>query len=138
SPIRDEAIALNVLIDVDPDNAQIPAMARHLTDQLKQRSWYSTQESAFSFLAIVKLARLAGKSAVTADIKVKGKTVGSVSDKAVRFTARQLNSMDVDITTAGSGRLYYWWESEGISSTGLYRESDNYMKARRQFFDRNG
>ena len=90
SDIRDEAIALNVLIDVDPANAQITSMARHVADKLKQRTWYSTQESAFSFLALGKLSRAAAKSTVTAEIKSNGKVVAKV--KAVtRFDWEQRN-----------------------------------------------
>jgi hypothetical protein len=54
SDIRDEAIALNALLDVDPANQQIPVMAKHVSDKLKQRRWYSTQECAFSFVSLVK------------------------------------------------------------------------------------
>ena len=35
SDIRDEAIALNALIDVDPGNSQIGTMAKHVSDKLK-------------------------------------------------------------------------------------------------------
>ena len=35
SDVRDEAIALNALIDVDPGNAQIGIMAKHVSDKLK-------------------------------------------------------------------------------------------------------
>jgi hypothetical protein len=45
SDIRDESLALDVLLDVDPDNTQI-LMAKHVSDKLKQRYWYSTQELA--------------------------------------------------------------------------------------------
>src|SRR5687767_1440272 len=43
SDIRDEAIALNALLDVDPANAQVPIMAKHVADKLKARRWYNTQ-----------------------------------------------------------------------------------------------
>ncbi len=59
--IRDEAIALNALLDADPSNAQIPIMANHVAAKLKQRSWYSTQECSFSFLSLGKMARAANK-----------------------------------------------------------------------------
>ncbi|HZG26358.1 MAG TPA: hypothetical protein VEZ17_17340, partial [Chitinophagaceae bacterium] len=42
------------------------------------------------------------------------------------------------ITTRGEGRLYYWWQAEGISASGTYREEDNFIKVRRKFFDRFG
>jgi len=138
SDIRDESIALNVLIDVDPGNAQIPVMSNHVVEKLKQRTWYSTQESAFSFLAMGKLARAANKSTVTAAITANGKSVGTLSNGSVQLTAKQLTGNTVDIVTKGDGNLYYWWQSEGISASGAYKEEDNYIKVRRKFFDRYG
>jgi alpha-2-macroglobulin len=138
SPIRDESIALNVLIDVDPANKQIMTMANHVVDKLQQRSWYSTQESAFSFLAMGKLARAANKATVTATVSANGKTVGTVSNGIAQFTAKQLGSNNINISTTGDGLLYYWWQSEGISASGAYKEEDSYLKVRRRFLDRYG
>jgi hypothetical protein len=138
SAIRDESIALNVLIDVDPNNSQVPVMAKHIVDLLKQRYWYSTQESAFSFLALGKLARSANKTTATASIKANGKEVGVMNGNSIKLSAKQLGSNNIDIVTKGEGRLYYWWQSEGISTSGAYKEEDNYIKARRRFFDRYG
>ena len=138
SDIRDEAIALNVLIDVDPTNPQIGTMARHVIDKLKQRYWYSTQESAFTFLAQGKLAKAANKSTVSASISVNGKSVATMNGGTVRLTAKQLGGNNISINTSGTGQLYYWWQSEGISASGSYKEEDNYIKVRRRFFDRFG
>ncbi|OQP62080.1 hypothetical protein A3860_29450 [Niastella vici] len=138
SDIRDEAIALNALIDADPSNAQIPVMAKHVADKLKQRRWYSTQECSFSFLALGKMARAANKATVSADVKVNGKTVGSVEASPLKLTAKQLGGTNIDITSKGEGRLYYYWQSEGISVSGAYKEEDNFIKVRRRFFDRYG
>lgn len=138
SDIRDEAIALDALIDADPANPQIGIMSKHVADKLKQRSWYSTQESAFSFLALGKIARAANKSTATATISVNGKTVGSMNGSTVKLSAKQLGGNEVDITSKGDGRLYYWWQSEGISVSGAYKEEDNYIRVRRRFFDRYG
>ena len=44
----------------------------------------------------------------------------------------------MDIATKGEGSLYYWWQSEGISVSGAYKEEDSYLKVRRAFFDRFG
>ncbi len=138
SPIRDEAIALSALADVDPGNAQIPVMARHVAEQLKQRSWYSTQESAFGLLALGKVARTAGRSDVTAAIKVNGKQVAVFDGKDLSLNTKKLTGNNIEIDTKGNGKLFYYWQSEGISVSGQYRQEDNFIKVRRQFFDRNG
>ena len=138
SDIRDESLALNVLVDVDPDNAQIPLMAKHVSEKLKQRYWFSTQELAFSFLALGKIARESAKSTATADIKVDGKSVATMSGADIKLNGQQLKVNNVEIATKGSGRLYYFWQAEGISVTGNYKEEDNYLRVRKRFFDRNG
>ena len=138
SDIRDEAIALNALIDADPANVQIGMMAKHVADKLKQRSWFSTQECAFSFVALGKIARAANKATVTAEVKVNGKIVGTAADKALKLSAKQLGGSAIEIVTKGAGRLYYFWQSEGISTTGDYKEEDNYIRVRKKFYDRKG
>ena len=143
SDIRDEAVALDVLIDVDPSNAQIPVMAKHVMDKIKTRYWLSTQELAFSFLGLGKLARQAAGSSITADIRVDGRNVASMDANPVKLTTKDLRgnggaNPHVEIVTHGNGRLYYYWEVEGISMSGAYKEEDNYLKVRKRFFDRFG
>jgi uncharacterized protein YfaS (alpha-2-macroglobulin family) len=138
SDVRDEAIALNALIDSDPGNSQIGIMAKHVSDKLKSRDWLSTQERSFSFLALGKLARAAVKSDVTADIKVNGKTVAKVDGGQWTGTQSALKGTNIDIGTKGNGRLYYFWVAEGISTSGAYKEEDNYLRVRKRFYDRNG
>lgn len=137
SALRDEAIALNALIDADPAHAQIPVMAKHVSSRLKTERWLNTQERSFSFLALGKLARSAANSNATAEIKVNGKTVATV-DGNWKGTSEQLKSANVELVVKGSGRIYYTWVAEGISTTGDYKEEDSYIKVRRQFYDRFG
>jgi len=138
SDIRDEAIALNALIDADPGNSQIGVMAKHVSDKLKSRYWLSTQERAFAFLSLGKLVRTANKSNVTAQIKVNGKSIANVSNGQWKGDASILKGNNVQIETSGDGRLYYYWQSEGISASGKYKEEDNYIRVRKHFYDRFG
>lgn len=138
SDVRDEAIALNTLVDVDPGNAQIPVMAKHVSGLLKQRYWLSTQERAFAFLAIGKIARRSATANIQADIKVNGKTVSKFNNNDLKLTAAQLGGTNIELVTKGSGRLYYYWVAEGVSATGDYKEEDSYLKVRRQFYNRYG
>jgi alpha-2-macroglobulin len=138
SAVRDESIALNALIDADPGNAQINLMAKHVGQSLKGRNWLSTQERAFSFLALGKLARAANKSTVTADIKVNGKTMATINGNDWRGDMSALKGTAIEIITKGSGQLYYFWQAEGISTSGAYKEEDNYIKVRKKFYNRFG
>ena len=146
SDVRDEAIALNALIDVDPGNAQIGTMVKHVADKLKNRQWLSTQERAFAFLALGKHARAANNSTATAEIKVNGKVIAKVDggqwtgnrNSVPAFTGDRNAVPVIEIITKGNGRLYYFWQAEGISASGAYKEEDSYLKVRRRFYDRNG
>jgi hypothetical protein len=138
SDVRDEAIALNALISADPGNAQVPVMAKHVGDKLKTRYWLSTQERAFAFLALGKLARSANNATATAEIKVDGKTIANVDGGQWRGDKNALKGTAIEIVTKGSGPLYYFWSAEGISASGAYKEEDNYLKVRKRFYDRFG
>lgn len=138
SVIRDEAIALNALLDVDPGNKQVPVMVKHISDKLSTSRWLNTQERSFSFLALGKHARRANNSTVTAEIKVEGKTIAKVNDGEWHGDKAVLKGGTVQIATKGSGDLYYFWEAEGISASGDYAEEDSYLKVRKRFFDRFG
>lgn len=69
---------------------------------------------------------------------MNGKRVGKSDVKALRLNSRQLGGNNIEIITKGEGRLYYYWQSEGISASGAYKEEDSYIKVRKKFFDRFG
>ena len=138
SDIRDEALALDVLIDVDPTNPQIPVMAQHVSEKLSKRYWYSTQELSFGFLALGKVARNAAKSTAMADVLIDGKSVGNMNGTDLALNTKNLKGRKLDITAKGSGPLYYFWEAQGISASGIFKEEDNYLKVRKHFYDRFG
>lgn len=138
SDVRDEAIALNALLEVDPGHAQVGVMAKHVSDKLKTRNWLSTQERAFAFLALGKIARNVSKSDVTGEIRVNGKTIAKVNGGQWKGDKNILKGTNIEIVTRGNGRLYYFWQAEGISASGAYKEEDSYLKVRRKFYNRNG
>jgi uncharacterized protein YfaS (alpha-2-macroglobulin family) len=126
------------LIEVDPGNAQIGTMVKHVADKLKSRRWLSTQERAFAFLALGKHARAANNSTATAEIKVNDKTIARVDGGQWTGDMKALGGNNAEIVTRGNGRLYYFWQAEGISASGAYKEEDSYLKVRKRFYDRNG
>ncbi|RYZ23820.1 MAG: alpha-2-macroglobulin family protein [Chitinophagaceae bacterium] len=138
SEARDEALALNALLEVDPGNVQVPVMAQHVGARLKSQRYLNTQERVFSFLALGKLARANAGSTASAEIRVGGKVVAKVGTGAWKGTGKQLGSGPVEVSTSGSGRMYYSWVAEGISRSGAYTEEDSYVKVRRTYFDRYG
>jgi hypothetical protein len=85
-----------------------------------------------------KLARSVNKSDVTADIKVNGKAIAKTDGGQWRGDMAALKGTNIEIDTKGNGRLYYFWQAEGISASGAYKEEDSYLKVRKRFYDRFG
>lgn len=138
SPVRDLGLALNTLIDADPNNPLVAQMARQLSRQVKSAGWLNTQERSFALLALGKVARQNKNATVTATLAdatgaVLGQYKGPQDLNVNNVANRRLN-----LKTAGTGSLYYFWTLEGISPTGRVTEEDQYLQVRRQFLDRNG
>ncbi|WP_299248798.1 Ig-like domain-containing alpha-2-macroglobulin family protein [uncultured Cytophaga sp.] len=137
SYIRDMAIILDVMVENDPNNAQVGMLAKHLSEQVKNQYYLNTQETAFALIALGKIARKNADATVTADIKSNNASIGTYSTGVFASTKNQSNNT-ISIVAKGTGTLYYSWEAEGLSESGIVKEEDKYIVARRQYFDRNG
>ena len=137
SYVRDMAIALDALVENDPNNPQIGIMTKHLSDELKHRRYLNTQENAFALIALGKIARKNAAGTATADIRSTDGVLGTFTGSTFLTTKNQSNKT-VTINAKGTGTIYYSWEAEGISETGKVKEEDSYLSVRRQFYDRNG
>ncbi len=138
SAYRDESIALNVLLEIDSDDPQIGAMVKHVSEGLLTSRYLNTQERSFGFLAMGKFSKSIEGSTVTGRLKANEKEFGKFSGDDLSLDLTHLADKKLELLTAGSGKLFYFWESEGISRDGSYIEEDNYIKVRRNFYDRNG
>src|SRR6185369_17771234 len=98
--IRDEGISLNTLLEVDPDNKQIPIMARHLSQEMKNRRYLSTQENVFALLAFGKIAKRSIAANATATISVGGKTIGNAGENNF-VTTKDIAGKQVSINASG-------------------------------------
>jgi len=137
SYLRDRSLALNALLEADPDNPQVNELLKSISVEMKNARYSSTQETAFALLAIGKHARKAKLSDITAQISVDGKAVGSYNNKDMQLPA-EINNKSVSITAKGKGTLYYYYELSGVKLTPAIADEDNYLKVRRRFLDRNG
>ncbi|MFD1142800.1 alpha-2-macroglobulin [Larkinella insperata] len=137
SPIRNLGLVLNTLLETDSDNLQIPALARQLSLALNSSPYLNTQESVFAVLALGKLAKKAAQSTATATLTANGKPVGQFTGKTLTLTAGIANQK-LKLTAQGSGNLYWFAQTEGLSATGTYEEVDAGLRVRREFLNRDG
>jgi uncharacterized protein YfaS (alpha-2-macroglobulin family) len=134
SEIRANAIMLNVLLEVEPSNVQIPHIIRYLTKNAGKM--YSTQERSFVFLALGKAAKNLDNSTTKVGIYADGKKIGTFSGKTLSLKDKKLNSdAKIKLKASGKGEVYYFWSREGLKYDGKIKEIDNEMKVRRIFYD---
>jgi len=137
SYVRDLALSLYTLLEVNPEDQQIPALGRMLSEELKKNDWYSTQDRAMALLALGKLASLSAEDHVEATLYAGGKQVGQYAGEDKVITGN-LDNKPLKIVTQGTGMLYYFYDVRGVSVTGRVKEEDSYMEVRKAFYDRFG
>lgn len=137
SPLRNLALVLESLVETDRDNLQIPALARQLSTALKQTTYLNTQEAAFAFLALGKLARQTATSTATATLSAGGKSLGTMTDAFLNLK-RVPTHTALLLSAKGSGNVYYFAESEGVPASGKIADEDNGLRVRRTYLNRDG
>lgn len=135
SDIRANAIMLNVLLQVEPANRQIPQIIKYLTQNADRM--YSTQERSFAFLALGKAASLNADANVVVDILVDGKSINKFSGKDLTVTDSKLNAANISLKASGNGEVYYFWSAEGVKVNDKVKEEDSNMRIRRSYYSYN-
>jgi len=132
SEIRANAIMLNVLLEVEPTSNQIPDIIKYLTQNAK--NMYSTQESAFAFLALGKAAKINADANVKVEIYSDGSLLTTSDNKDITVDNKKLNKGKITLKASGKGEVYYFWSTEGVKLNAKVNEKDSYMKIRRTFY----
>jgi hypothetical protein len=122
SNTRTTALVLKALVDIQPKNQLIPNVVRWLMIARKADAWETTQETAWSVMALTDWMVVTGelKPNYTFDVAVNDKTLTSdkqASPETVRDTVQlqvavkdllsdQVNKLTLN-RTGGDGNLYY-------------------------------
>jgi alpha-2-macroglobulin len=133
SSIRANAIMLNVLVEVDPTNLQIPLIVKYLSQHSDKM--YSTQDKSFSFLALGKALKAQSNSDLKVDIVIDGEITNSYKNKPLTISDIETKDNSILLKANGKGKVYYFWNSEGISKSKKVKEIDSQMKIRRTYYD---
>ena len=137
SPIRNIALVLSNLVDTEPDNMQIPTLARQLGDAVQQADYLNTQEAAFAFMALGKLARQNANSTATATLTEAAKKLGAFTGEDI--TLRRLPTGNaLTLSAKGAGSVYYFGQSEGVPTSGNVPDEDKNLAVRRTYLNRDG
>ena len=136
SPIRSNALILNILIETDPNNPNIARYMDYLAQQYKRYYWFSTQDNAFALLGFGKVARRAGATNVKGTVTLGNKKF-TYDGGNKKFPIEEFGQK-MTISLQGDGRVYYSITTEGIRKDGKMRIENKNLKIWRVFYDRQG
>ena len=136
--IRDEGLALNALLDMNPQDPQIGMLARQLSQALVSQPYLNTQENVWGILGLGKLARMNNRTNATASLSSGTKVLVTTSGEAKTIDLKQQLNRPLQLAVKGTGQYYFFWEVAGITADGSYKEEDSYLKVRRSYYTRSG
>ncbi len=138
SYMRDLALSLYVLQEINPDEAQVPTLAKMLSENMRNQPYLNTQEKSFGILALGKLAKRTNKTEASATVSAGGKTIATTAGKDITLNLAKYLNLPLKVRVNGKGAYYYFGEVSGITADGSYKEEDSYLRVRRAYYTRAG
>jgi len=141
SDVRNDALLLSSLLELDPGHEFVPLLAKRLEAGQTNGRWPTTQDNAMVLMALGKYcdALSVGSKLISGRVswdvgkpsEFKDKTEFHVAMEGCAATAAR-------IMNTGTGPIYYYWKSEGVPADGEVKESDKGVTVRRTLCDTEG
>lgn len=132
SPIRDRALLLSTLLDIDPESDIIPNLINRLHVSLKEPWAATTQENAFALMALGKYAR---RISINTHGRVRLTLPGNTGISGPLTSGGGLADIGpgqtVTVSVEGTGTAFATWSMEGIPANGTVKEEDTGISVRR-------
>jgi uncharacterized protein YfaS (alpha-2-macroglobulin family) len=140
SSVREDAIMLEVLQEIDPEHPSIPLLVEAIADHLKKtmNQYYTTQETAFGLMALGKSLKGRQPSEYQGEIWLGSEKMGSFGTVDTVIKRDDGEGKQVKIRIQGRGPCYYYWYFSGIKKDGRFEEFDRGLKVNRIYLDRSG
>ncbi len=139
SPVRAQAIMLDVLAEVYPDHPSVSRLVKSLTDAASEKGhWQTTQENAFAFLALGKILKQDVGAEYTGTITIDRERLAEFGTADQRHTSKEWGGKRVHLSLEGTGNSYYQWKSFGVEAGSSVEEFDSELQVRRQYLSEAG
>ncbi|MBD3217066.1 MAG: hypothetical protein GF310_02230, partial [candidate division Zixibacteria bacterium] len=137
SGVRSNAIMLDVLAQIDPENPSAAVLARSLMEQAEAGRWYTTQENAFALMALGKYLKGREKPDFTGTVQIGGETFNINTEDFKRIFA-DLENTNASVSIEGQGACYYYWQAGGIPIDYAPEEYTRGIEIKRRYLDNRG
>ena len=114
SPNREMAMYLLALTEADPQSKEIPNLLIEFGRRMKDGYFYTTQESAWCFMALGKAVKASTEAfPLNAQWSVKGQAPQSLTGETAVVRAEKLSGQQVELKNLGAQEIYYHLMAEG-------------------------
>ena len=139
SPIRSQAIMLDILSELSPNHASVPTLVKSLMDSVSNNNrWHTTQENAFAFLSLGKILKQQASLGYTGTMEVNGQTYQRFNDQNYHYGKDNWSGAEIGVQIEGDGKCYLRWVAEGIPSDSEIEHFDKGIQVRRRYLTEDG
>ncbi len=139
SPIRAQAIMLDVLIEVMDDHPAITPLVESLTDaSSRQHRWTNTQDNAFAFLALGKYLKKQPNQKYTGTITRNDAHMANFDATGTQYNGSDWDGTQIKLTVKGKGTCYYFWGAFGIGRDSYIEEYGRELQVNRRYLTPDG
>lgn len=139
SPIRAQAIMLDVLAEVNENHPSIPMLVQNLSEAASEGNrWATTQENAFAFLSLGKILKKQMDRNYTGILTFNGEHFADFDATETRYADKAWDGMRVELSVKGEGSCYYYWSAFGIQRDSFIEEYERELQVRRRYFNKDG
>lgn len=138
SSVRNAAVILALMADIDPHNPAVPRLIDHLMSGLEMNRWSTTQENAMAFMALGKILKNSESPNYTGEVYLNNQKTNSFDSHSLkRISGSSLARGKIGVKITGTGACYYYGESSGVSLQPVADASSG-ITVKREFFDHYG
>ena len=139
SPVRAQAIMLDVLAEVNENHPSIPMLVKNLSEAASNGNrWGTTQENAFAFLALGKIMKKQTDRNYTGSLKLNGEHFADFNATETCYTDEAWDGARVQLSLEGEGNCYYYWSAFGIQRDSFIEEYERELQVHRRYFNKDG
>jgi len=138
SGVRTDAILLDLLVQIDPQNPSAAVLARSLLERARIARWYNTQETAFALMALGKYFGRIDEVDFSGEIAIEGQDSHRIDQADFVLAADNLGGRRIEISLDGKGPCFYYWQASGVPVKAGEPQYERGISVRREYLDASG
>lgn len=137
SQVRQEAVLLKVLLDLDKSHPWIPSLVQRLEQARRGGCWGSTLENATALAALARF-QLSQPQAAAFEGVARAGDLRRPFDQAAPLVLTYAGGLPLEVESQGQGNLYLALTTEGLLKEPRPEEYDRQLRVARRWVSRRG